>query len=502
MVLACALLFSCATDSKTVSGNDAAPEDVPLVAAEAEVSDFAETETAEKSVSAGDEKISSVLGHMLSAVPVYAEWSAKYEPEQEPLFNGIPLFPGHAAFDNLPDDIRARKDTAEELCDQNRFLDAWYAYGEDDNEYIIALKIMHLIDCYTDTIDHQIFILSNLEPDQDLYEYRDNFSQKGEHIFWDPVEVADTYVADCCDGVMPDILKMALGCYFESVAYVFGDEWTIPLENVYELSAEYFTESIAAGAYNDYSLYTSVDSYLSAGYFSNAIAILHCLEQLEPELSYHYYREALAYEYSGDYQKALPAAARAALLSTIPEDLSAAVHLFADAFMYEGRQVENALNAIEAAKPIVLPVYYDDLSFQNLEILLYAAINGCEGRDYEVCILSELTGAFSAYPEDSNYLWSLTDYFYTYYQIPLGIAWITSVLPEWENEPLSAGNLNFELGQLYIQTDDYQKALDCFNKAEEYLTEAGIYDSVTNTIPYYQNLCRENLLVTEKDNTI
>lgn len=500
MVLACALLFSCATDSETASGNDTVPEVTPLVSAVSEIP--ASTEPAEKNLSTGDEKKSSVLGHTLSAVPVYAEWSAKYEPEQNPLFKGIPLISGHTAFDSIPDDIRARKVCAEELCDQNRFLDAWYAYGEDDNEYIIALKIMHLIDFYTDTIDHQIFVLSNLEADQDLYEYRDNFSQKGEHIFWNPVEVVDAYVADYCEGVMPHILEMAMGCYFESVAYVFGDEWTSPQEDVYELSVEYFSRSIAAGAYNDYSLYTSVDAFLSAGYFSDAIAILQCLEQLEPEFSYHYYREALAYEYSGNYQKALPAAARAALLSTVPEDLSSAVHVFADSFMYEGRQVENALDAIEAAKPLVLPVYYDDLSFKSIEILLYAAINGYEGRNYETFILSALTDAFSVYPEDCNYLWALTDYFYTYYQIPLGIAWITSVLPDWDTEPLPAGNLNFELGQLYIQTGDYQKALDCFNKAEEYLTEAGVFDSVTNTIPYYQNLCCENLFMLDKDNSI
>lgn len=500
MILVCALLFSCATDNGTASGNDAVPEEAPIVSSVPEIP--ASTESAEKNLNTGDEKISSALGHMLSAVPVYAEWSAKYEPEQNPLFNGIPLIAGHAAFDSIPDDIRARKDSAEELCDQNRFLDAWYAYGEDDNEYIIALKIMHLIDCYTDTIDHQIFVLSNLDPDQDLYEYRDSFSQKGEHIFWDPVEVVDVYVADYCDGVMPHILEMAMGCYFESIAYVFGDEWTIPQEDVYELSVEYFSRSIAAGAYNNYSLYTSVDAFLSAGYFSDAIAILQCLEQLEPEFSYHYYREALAYEYSGNYQKALPAAARAALLSTVPEDLSSAVHVFVDSFMYEGRQVENALDAIEAAKPLVLPVYYDDLSFQSIEILLYAAINGYEGRNYETFILSALTDAFSVYPEDTGYLYTLTDYFYSYYQIPLGIAWITSILPDWEDNLIASGNLYFELGQLYIQTENYQQALDAFNRCEELLTEAGTFNADSTTVTYYQQFCRENLQLVERDNSI
>lgn len=494
MILVCALLFSCATGSNAASENT----DEPLVIdGVADGGVLAENDDA--SARTGKKQLP---GSLLSTVPVYKEWAAKYEFIQQPEFNGIPLISNNSAFDNLPPDIQARKDKAEDFCNQNRFLDAWYAYGPDDNEYIIALKILHMIDCYTDTIMHQIFVLTNLDLDQNLFDYRDSFSQSGEKIFWDPVEVVDTYTKEKCDGVIPHILEMAMGCYFQDAAITFGDEWLVPLEDAYELSVEYFTRAIAAGVYNDYALSVSVDSFLCSGYFTDVLDILHCLELGDSENCYYYYEEAVAYMYGKEYQKSMAAAARAAVLSDNEDKLAASVRVFSDALMYDGRQVEKALAVIDGAKDLILSNYYNDTVFQKLEILLFALVNDFEGRDYKACAFDEMTKAFATYPDDEAYLYELMDYFYGYNILPMGTEWILSILPEWEDRPEAAGGLYFELGQCYLMYDEYQLALDALDKAEEKLTEAGKYDPSISSIPYYKSMCEDQLFVQQKGNSI
>ncbi|MBQ0165863.1 MAG: hypothetical protein KBT02_01985 [Treponema sp.] len=483
LILVCALLFSCATDS----GSDIAVENgTPHV-----IAGGPEAATAGKTAASASSLISN---------PVYAKWVAEYEVAGNPSFFGKPLIVDNAAFADIPADVRTRKEKAEALADQNRFLDAWYAYGEDDSEYIVALKILHAIDCFTDTIMNQMFVFTNLAPDQDLNEYRENPSQKGEKVFWDPVEAAETYVAENCNGVMPHILEMALACYYECSAFEFGDDWFMDMEDTYELSVEYFKKTIVAGVYNDYALYRSIDSFLSAGYISEALEVIHCLELSQPDYSYHYYQEALAYMYMGEYQKAKSCAAKAVLLSQIPTDAAAGAQIFADAFMYDNQDINSALAVIEAAKPYMLDEYYEYNVFKALDIMLYG--NQMGKHSYNEDIIRELTDAFAYEPHDDDYLWSLTDLFYSYECPEIGIRWMVSILPDWKEDNLASGRLNFELGQLYVQVGDWQKALECFTNAEVQLKAAGVYDTATSNIPYYQNVCREQMLSQPQKNKI
>ncbi len=481
MIFVCALLFSCATNSG---------------AADSDESESAGRDAVQPVTPAPE---SGYFALKLADDPVFAEWLSKYTFERSPSFNGIPLISDNAAFDAIPADVKARKEAAEALEDENRFLDAWYSYGEDDNEYIVALKILCLIEDWTDTIMHQAFVLSNLEPGQDLYEYRENMNQTGEKVFWDPVEKAEEYVEQYCDGVMPHIIELALGCYYQDAALTFGDEWIIPLEDTYEISAEYFKKAITAGVYNDYSLFKSVDTFISAGYLSDALAIVHCLEIGEPEYCFHFYQEARTYMIMGEYQKALPCAARGIVYATVPDDVSACAMLMADAFMYDRTDTESALAVMNATKPYMGDMYFMSPVFMTLDILMYAK-NRYPGASFDKQIISELNDAFAWECSDSGYLWELTDYFYNYQFIDLGITWIEGILQDYEGDCLAYGNLNFELGQFYLQTADYQKALDCFNAAEESLTEAGAYNAATSNIPYYQEVCNEQLLSQPKKN--
>lgn len=479
MVLACALLFSCATDNGAESS--AVEITLPSVSVEQE-----ETEK-------------TFIAAALSDDPIIGKWAAKYVFAQNPQFNGIPLITDNAAFADIPADVKARKDAAEALEEQNRFLDAWYAYGEDDNEYIVALKIMCLIDDWTDTIMHQGFLLSNLEPGQDLYEYRESVDQQGEVIFYDPVEQAKKWASEHCNGVMPHILEMALGCYYQSAAMTFEDEWIIPLEDTYELSVEYFKKAITAGVYNDYSLFKAVDAFLAAGYFNEGLELIHCLELGEPDYCFHFYQEARAYMCKGEYQNALPCAARAILCSTIPEDVTEAAQVMADGFMYDSTDVESALAVLETARPYMNEYFFMGPNFMCLDILMFAK-NRYPAADYDGKIIRVLNDSFAWEYHDGNYLYELTDYFYNWGYTEFGIEWLEMSCKEYGWDPLASGNLNFELGQFYLQVGDYQGALDCFNLAEKKLTEAGVYDAATSNIPYYQKLCREQLLGTPNKN--
>lgn len=476
MILVCALLFSCATDSSSDSAVNAG---TPVI-------DGIETGT-------------SLLGHQLEEYSIFTKWAAKYQISHEPVFDGVALIPDNSAFANIPADIKERKDLAESLKDQNRFLDAWKAYGDDDSEYIIALKTMDIVDTYTDTVMYQMFILSNLEPDQDLYEYRENYLQDGETVFWDPVEVIEAFVDENCDGVTPPVLDLALGCYYQSAALYLEDEWIMTVDSAYSISAEHFANAINAGVYNDYSLFKAVDAFMSAGYYDEAIEILHCLEMSDPEYCYHYYREALTYMYKGEYQNAMPAAAYAALLSATDEDVAASTNILANAFMYDSNDAETAIAVLDAGKTLSGDVYYRDTVFLKLDILMYAKYRN-SGTDYDETIMQELTEAFSWEPEDDDYLFNLTDFFYSYGLYDIGIDWLTDVLPVWQDKPLSEGNLYFELGQLYMQKENWTDALSAFNNAESCLKEAGVFDMETSNIPYYQKECRERILSQPKKN--
>lgn len=481
MVLACALLFSCATNSDAAS--DASGKN-PTV------------------INAGPgARNDSFIAAALADDPLIGKWAAKYEFAQNPVFNGVPLIVDNGAFLTIPADIKARKEKAEALMDENRFLDAWYAYGDDDNEYIIALKILHVIDVWVDTIQHQVFVLSNLEPDQNVYEYRDSPNQKGETLFFDPAEVAKQYTDKYCDGIMPPILELALGCYYEDAAATFGEDWILPLDDTYELSTDYFTSAICAGVYNNYALDRAVNAFIGAGYFTDALELVHCLELCETDYGYNFYQEARAYMCKGEYQNAIPCAARALVYSTVPEDVSAYAQIMADGFMYDSGDVSSALAVLNAAKPYMDDLYYFSSVFMKLDILMYAK-NRYPGGDYGGLIKDTLSDAFAFEYRDANYLYELTDYFYNYDFIDLGIEWIEGILKDYDGDPAAYGNLNFELGQFYLQAQNYERALTCFNTAEENLKEAGLFDPDTSNIPYYQKLCREQLLSNPKKNKI
>ena len=479
MILVCALLFSCATNDGAASG---AAGGKPAVV--------------DGQILGPDDR--PYLALDLENDPIIGKWAAKYTFAQNPTFFGAPLITDNAAFGNIPEDIKARKTAAEELERQNRFLDAWKAYGEDDNEYIVAIKIMSLIEDWSDTMMHQMFVLSNLEPDQDLYEYRESANQTGEKIFYDPVEQAEKWAA-ANGGVMPPIIELALGCYYQDAALTFGDEWIMTQEDAYELSVEYFKKAIVAGVYNDYSLFKAVDSFLSAGYFNDGLEILHCLELGEPDYSFHFYQEARAYMCKGEYQNAMPCAARSIIYGTYVEDIAASAQVLADAFMYDSTDSESALAVLDAVKPYIGETYFMGPVFMSLDILMYAK-NRYPAAGYDERIMSELTDAFAWEYSDGDYLYELTDYFYNYGFIDLGIKWLNSIMQEYAREPLAYGNLNFELGQLYMQIADYQNALDCFNAAETNLKAAGAFYPETSNIPYYQKQCREQLIGSPKKN--
>lgn len=473
MVLACALLFSCATDNGADSS--ASENNLTLINA-----------------GSGIPEEESFIAAALADDPVIGLWASKYEFALNPVLNGVLLITDNAAFDKIPADVKERKDKAEALCDENCFYDAWLAYGESDSEYIVALKIMHLIDSWSDTYMHQDFVLTNLPSDLDLYDYRENPTLKGETVFWDPVEEAEAYVKKNCGGVMPHIIELALGCYYQDAAITFGDEWIMPLEDAYETSADYFMRAFNAGVYNDYAVFKAIDSLLYAGFIEEGLELVHCLELGEPDYCFHFYQEARAYMCLEEYEKALSCAARAILYSTIPDDVSAAAGVMADAFMYGSSDVKNALAVLEAAKPYMGEVYYLSSVFMNLDILMYAK-NRYPGADYDGQIIQTLDDAFAYEPDDSDYLWELADYFYNYGFIDLGITWIEGALPGYSSNDLASGNLNFELGQLYLQFSEWQKALDCFNKAEIQLKAAGAYNLSTSNIPYYQDVCQKAL---------
>lgn len=442
--------------------------------------------------------VSDYVALELAGDPVIGKWAAKYTFAQNPTFYGAPLITDNAAFADIPADVKARKDAAEAFEKENRFLDAWNAYGEDDNEYIVALKIMSLIEDWSDTMMHQMFVLSNLSPDQDLYEYRESASQTGEKIFYDPVEKAEEWAA-AHDGVMPPIIDLALGCYYQDAAMTFGDEWIMLQEDAYEISVDYFKKAISAGVYNDYALFNAVDAFLAAGYINEGLEIIHCLELGEPEYGFHFYQEARAYMCLGEYQNALPCAARSIIYAVYEEDVAAGAQIMADAFMYDSTDTKSALAVLDVAKPYMGETYYLGPVFMSLDVLMYAK-NRYPAASYDEQICDVLSDAFAWEYSDDGYLYELTDYFYSYGYMDLGIQWLKGIMSEYDSEPLAYGNLNFELGQLYMQVADYQAALDCFNLAEENLKKAGVFNPDTSNIPYYQKQCREQLIGQPKKN--
>ncbi|MFI5159235.1 MAG: tetratricopeptide repeat protein [Sphingobacteriales bacterium] len=318
---------------------------------------------------------------------------------------------------------------------------------QNNNADIVLAKENIVLGYFVTSIMHQMFALKDLEPSEDIMNYRGKAGSYNMHVFR-----ADSILTRLIK-TQPNNYKLynGLGNYYYEVFLHYNANWIQSAETLFQLIEENYNKSIALqGA--DYMVYYQLGyinelqkKYMKAiGYFSKSI-------ELNSNYADAYYNLAYAYLYQDDRANALKYATKSIDLY-IDKSYKADAARMTGEIYGELNDSKNALYYYELSDKIESQNYY------TLKALLTIYVNTKDEKKkttlnafYSLApgnptIYNDLTTIFSATPKE----------LINFYQ---------SKLASYENDKKVYGSLNFYLAQLYIPNEK-QKAKDCLIKAK------------------------------------
>lgn len=156
-------------------------------------------------------------------------------------------------------------DKVDSLINAKQYESAFNTLENVDNEYVLAKRIEVTINCFAQSIMHQMFAFKNLDEDETLYDVR---TGDGSYnlIMFDPVKAVASYTEKY--GEKP-ILNYALGLYYNDVLYRYQGQWLISDDELIENVIKYLQKAYDEDCFSYYSLSNLAYSY----YHTNKLSV-------------------------------------------------------------------------------------------------------------------------------------------------------------------------------------------------------------------------------------
>lgn len=380
-------------------------------------------------------------------------------------------------YKDAPESVKERIAKADELISKKQYASANGALGVDDNEYIIYKRTEIYTQYFVQSLMHQMFVLKDLEKNEDLMELRQNLTGDYPMIMYNVEEVIENFQDE--NGKKP-ILYLALGNYYYDVANRYGDQWLITLDELINNAKVNYKKAETAGFYDTYSLFNMGSMEISESKWPEAEAHYAKLVTMEEDNPSAWYNLALTYMYQGKYADASEPCRKAIACEKNPAWMVDEYVLLSDSYVYSGN-TDEAIKALTEGKkkckddssiPVELgKIYYsynDDYAKAEKEFL--AAVR------LEPTAVSDVINLLGNSQDWDNFI---------------GFCKKALKLNTKDDEYL--GFVEYMLSQGYIITGDYKNCLAELKKAENYLTKAGVFEDYQDAVVEMREVCEEIL---------
>ena len=333
----------------------------------------------------------------------------------------------------------------------------------DDADIVIAKQNI-VLGFFITSIMHQMFSLKNLQPNEDITEYRGKAGTYSMHVFR-----ADSILKRLIK-TQPDNYKLylALGNYYYEVYLHYNANWIENPDTLFKRIEENYTKAESLHAVDYMTYYELGYIKLVQKKYPQAITYFSKSIQLNDKYGNSSYNLAFAYLYTDDRQNAIKYAIKS-------------IDLYDDK-SYKGDAARMAGEIYGELNDSKNEIYYYELSdkidpknYYTLKGLLtvYVKINDPKGKQ-------TLNDFYLLAPENPTIYNDLSS-IYSSNQTVL-IPFYEGKLADYKNNKKVYGGLNFYLAQLYIPSNRL-KAKECLVKAksvfaEIYPKDNGVFNAI------------------------
>ena len=177
------------------------------------------------------------------------------------------LFAQRNAYAGADKKTQAALQNADTLIEQRQYATAFGSLSMD-NEYCIAKKTEIATNYFLQSMMHQMFVLDNLQEDQDLMELRKNLTGTFNMTYFDPAKIIQEYTEK--NGEKP-ILNYALGLYYSDVLRRYQGQWLISDEELVNNTITYLLKAYEKDCWDAWSMSELAYAYMQNGDYETAI---------------------------------------------------------------------------------------------------------------------------------------------------------------------------------------------------------------------------------------
>lgn len=377
-------------------------------------------------------------------------------------------------FNNASEEVMERINKAQDLINNKQYASANAALGEDDNEYIIYKRSEIYTKYFVQSLMHQMFIVLNLQKNDDLNELRRNYEGSAALSMYDVEAAVESYRKK--NGKNP-VLNLTLGNFYYDVSNRYGDQWLKGYDELCKLAKENLQTAYKAGYYDGWSLFALGDFAIRDKNWVEAEKYFTMQLEFEPENASSWYNIALSRMYLGRYAEASEPAKMAIKYELDTSYLIDEYGILADSYSYSGdiKTAEKVL--LEAKKKINSST---EISFKLAE--LYLGKNEYSKAEKELIAAAKVEGTLITRAVD---MVAQTQNFENLKSLCLKAVKLHT------DDDAYTGFVEYILAQSYLILGDYKKSLTEIEKARKFFDKAGMLEDFAETLDDMERICNE-----------
>lgn len=377
-------------------------------------------------------------------------------------------------FNNASEEVMERINKAQDLINNKQYASANAALGEDDNEYIIYKRSEIYTKYFVQSLMHQMFIVLNLQKNDDLNELRRNYEGSAALSMYDVEAAVESYRKK--NGKNP-VLNLTLGNFYYDVSNRYGDQWLKGYDELCKLAKENLQTAYKAGYYDGWSLFALGDFAIRDKNWVEAEKYFTMQLEFEPENASSWYNIALSRMYLGRYAEASEPAKMAIKYELDTGYLIDEYGILADSYSYSGdiKTAEKVL--LEAKKKINSST---EISFKLAE--LYLGKNEYSKAEKELIAAAKVEGTLITRAVD---MVAQTQNFENLKSLCLKAVKLHT------DDDAYTGFVEYILAQSYLILGDYKKSLTEIEKARKFFDKAGMLEDFAETLDDMERICNE-----------
>ncbi len=343
---------------------------------------------------------------------------------------------------------------AQNLIEEKKYESAFKILDDADpnNEDpdIVIEKSILLMDYFVMSMMHQMFSLKDIEPDEDIMDYRgkEGVSQM---FAYNPEESLTKAIEKKPDNYH---LYKTLGYYYHEVHLKYRGNWLKPDSTLINLFIKNYKLAYENGVYDDWSLYGIGYGLLYSQDFEESIKYFKKAIELNSDYPSSHYNLAYAYLSLNQRENAIESAKRAFELYNYPVEKADAARIVAVCYE-ELKQFKSALEYYKKSNEVDHNNYYTLRPLLSIEINLNK--ENYKERTKEFFLLA---------PANPTIYQNLMEMYWANEKQNELIHFLEDRKSEYKNDQKVTATLYFYIAKIQYDSEDFEKAKSNFETAK------------------------------------